>query len=111
MERGVRSVCKMVCRQCFERELRVLLAISVDLQGAADITGCISQVAIEALGPLKVLRNRPAATGRAVHRQRVLTAMGWKVVPLREKDWAKLKNLPEKQAFLQQLVVEPFCML
>ena len=68
-------------------------------------------MAIEALGPLKVLRNRPAATGRAVHRQRVLAALGWTVVPVRERDWLKLKTFAEKQDFLRQLLVEPFCFL
>ncbi|KAL3159854.1 hypothetical protein ABBQ38_010255 [Trebouxia sp. C0009 RCD-2024] len=69
------------------------------------------QVAIEALGPLKVLRNRPAATGRAVHRQRILAALGWTVVPVRERDWLRLKTFAEKQDFLRQLLEEPFCVL
>ena len=68
-------------------------------------------MAIEALGPLKVLRNKPAATGRAVHRQRILAALGWTVVPVRERDWLRLRTFAEKQNFLRQLLVEPFCVL
>lgn len=68
-------------------------------------------MAIEALGPVKVLRNKPAAIGRAVHRQRILAALGWMVVPVREKDWLKLKTLAEKQEVLQQLLIEPYCVL
>ena len=75
------------------------------------VFGFCQQVAIEALGPLKVLRNRPAATGRAVHRQRILAALGWTVVPVRERDWLKLKSFAEKQDFLRRLLVEPFCVL
>lgn len=62
------------------------------------------QVAIEALGPLKVLRNKPTVTGRAAHRQRLLSALGWTVVSVKEKEWLKLKNTAEKQHFLQQVL-------
>ena len=52
---------------------------------------------------MKVLRNKPAVTGRAAHRQRLLNALGWKVVPIKEEEWLKL-NKTEKQHFLQQVL-------
>ncbi|KAL0052358.1 hypothetical protein WJX82_000827 [Trebouxia sp. C0006] len=62
------------------------------------------QVAIEALGPLKVLRNNPMVTGRAAHRQRLLSALGWTVVSVEDTECLKLKNASEKQHFLQQVL-------
>jgi len=43
-------------------------------------------------------------TGRAAHRQRLLSALGWTVVSVEEKEWLKLKSAPEKQHFLQQVL-------
>ncbi len=42
-------------------------------------------------------------TGRAAHRQRLLSALGWTVVPIKEKEWLKL-NKTEKQYFVQQVL-------
>ncbi len=53
---------------------------------------------------MKVLRNKPTVTGRAAHRQRLLNALGWTVVPIKAKEWLKLKNASEKRHFLQQVL-------
>ncbi len=43
-------------------------------------------------------------TGRAAHRQRLLSALGWTVVSVEDTECLKLKNASEKQHFLQQVL-------
>ena len=75
-------------------------------QHLSPMCSCAWQVAIEALGPLKVLKNKPSITGNAAHRQNMLSALGWTVVPVKETDWLSLKTPADKTWRLGQLLPE-----
>lgn len=64
------------------------------------------QVAIETLGPLKVLRNRDMLAGRAAYRQQLLAATGWQVVQIRKSEWDKLGSIEAKKQHLAVLLSE-----
>ena len=64
------------------------------------------QVAIETLGPLKVLRNQDMLTGRAAYRQQLLTALGWQIVQIHKSHWDELGSFEAKKQHLAVLLSE-----